>query len=409
MKSYEQLRGNEVHPYSISWVGSSTAAPEVVSGVPAPFNPTAMSRREGHPVIRSPRQLRLHPALEEIGCAGLTDEFNEAARLKDHFVPEPVLITTNGTILVGFGRWQSALFDDRREINCIEYPLSEEEALQFIISHHQPQRAWNAFVRIRLALKLEPYFQKKALDKARVSAEYGVRAGVIAILHTFNGKLEFNSHVHTMVTGGGLHGSSNTWVTSVYYNRDALMEAWRKAVIALLRAGLRAGQLRTDLATDQLEDLLTHLEKCWWSTKIQSFKNKVHFLQYAGRYVRRPPIAQRRITWIGKRTVRFWYKDKKLRRRVYVQCSLEEFIDRWSQHIQERYQHGVRNFGLFAPRALRHTLAAVFVILRQEQRPRPKPRPWADSIKRDFGHDPLLDRTGKRMKWVRRLKPKASR
>jgi hypothetical protein len=73
------------------------------------------------------------------------------------------------------------------------------------------------------------------------------------------------------------------------------------------------------------------------------------------------------------------------------------------------HQHAVRNFGLFAPRALRHTLTAVFVILRQEQRPRPRPRPWADSIKRNFGHDPLLDRTGKRMKWVRRLAPKASR
>src|SRR5882762_193779 len=58
--------------------------------------------------------------------------------------------------------------------------------------------------------------------KARVSARYGLRVGVIAILHTFNGKLEFNSHVHTMVTGGGLDGSSNIWVSSVYYERDAL-------------------------------------------------------------------------------------------------------------------------------------------------------------------------------------------
>jgi hypothetical protein len=40
---------------------------------------------------------------------------------------------------------------------------------------------------------------------------------------------------------------------------------------------------------------------------------------------------------------------------------------------------------------------------------RPKPRPWAESIKRDFGHDPLLDHTGQRMKWVRRVAPKASR
>ena len=64
--------------------------------------------------------------------------------------------------------------------------------------------------------------------------------GVIAILHTFNGRLEFNSHVHTMVTGGGLYG--DTWMSCVYYDRDPLMKAWRKAVIKLLRAALRAGQ-----------------------------------------------------------------------------------------------------------------------------------------------------------------------
>ena len=71
-------------------------------------------------------------------------------------------------------------------------------------------------------------------------------------------------------------------------------------------------------------------------------------LQYAGRYVRRPPIAQRRIIRIDKQNVVFWFKDKKLRRLVAIQCSLEDFIDLWSQHVLERYQHSVRNFGLFA-------------------------------------------------------------
>jgi hypothetical protein len=33
-----------------------------------------------------------------------------------------------------------------------------------------------------------------------------------------------------------------------------------------------------------------------------------------------------------------------------------------------------------------------FAILGQQQRARPKPRRWADSIKRDFGYDPLLDK-----------------
>jgi hypothetical protein len=132
--------------------------------------------------------------------------------------------------------------------------------------------------------------------QARTCAKYGLRVGVIAILHTFNGKLKFNPHVHTMVTGGGLRGASDVWVSRVYYDRDLLMKSWRKAVVALLRAALRAGQLRTELSVDQMDDLLTHLEKCWWSVKIQLFENKWHILQYAGRYVRRPPIAQRRIT-----------------------------------------------------------------------------------------------------------------
>jgi hypothetical protein len=245
--------------------------------------------------------------------------------------------------------------------------------------------------------------------RTQVGVRHGLRVGVIAIPHTFNGRLEFNSHVHTMVTGGGLRGSSDSWVPRVYYNHDRLMEAWRKAVIALLRAALGADLFRSELTTDQIDDLLTHLERCWWSIKIQSFKDKWHFLQYAGRYVRRPPIAQRRIIEITGRTVTFWYNDKKLRRKVYVTISLEEFISRWAQHIPDRYQHFVRSFGLFAPRTLRQTAAAIFAILEQERRPRPKLRPWALSIKRDFGWDPLRDQAGNRMKWTRRLAPKVSR
>ena len=137
-----------------------------------PFNPTARSRLEGRPGIYSPKQLRLHRALEELGWTGVIDESNDAARLNEQSVPVPILITTNGTILAGFGRWRSAVFDGRHEINCIEYPLDDDEALQFIIRHHQPQRGWNAFIRIRLALKLEPYFQQRALDNMRAGGKY---------------------------------------------------------------------------------------------------------------------------------------------------------------------------------------------------------------------------------------------
>jgi hypothetical protein len=51
--------------------------------------------------------------------------------------------------------------------------------------------------------------------QTQVAIRHGLRVGVMAILHTFNGRLEFNSHVHTMVTAGGLHESSDVWVSSV--------------------------------------------------------------------------------------------------------------------------------------------------------------------------------------------------
>jgi hypothetical protein len=235
-----------------------------------------------------------------------------------------------------------------------------------------------------------------------------VRVGVTAILHTFNGKLEFNSHVHTMVTAGGLYGESGTWVHTASYRREEFMASWRKAVIRLLRVALRAGQVASALTCEEIEAILNAQEKRWWSVKVQTFKSKEHFLKYAGRYLRRPPIAQRRITHVGDRMVRFWYMDKRLGRKVYVQCSPEEFIDRWGQHIPERYQHGVRNFGLFSPRAVRQTYDAVFAVLGQKRSPRPKRRPWAESIKRDFGRDPLLDSKGHRMVWVGRIAPRSA-
>jgi Putative transposase/Transposase zinc-binding domain len=245
--------------------------------------------------------------------------------------------------------------------------------------------------------------------QAQAAVRHGLRVGVLAILHTFNGKLEFNSHVHTMVTAGGLHDSSEVWVSSILYESEALMRSWQRAVIAILRAAAQASQLVTRIPRGQLEELLSQQEKRWWRINIQSFEDKEHFLKYAGRYTRRPPIAEHRITLITDRTVTFWYKDKKLHRKVEVQCSKEEFVERWAQHIVERYKHSVRSFGLFAPRAINQTTNAIFAVFGQQRRSRPKPLSWAWLIKHTFNRDPLLDRTGNRMKWVRRLSPKPIR
>jgi hypothetical protein len=148
----------------------SAAATEPIP--PHSFNATAMSRLEGSSVVRPPQQLRLHRALEEVGWTGETSEFNEATRRCHPSVTDPILITTNGTLLAGFGRWRAAIFDGRFEINCIEYPLSEYESLHFILTHHQSRSWWNDFIRIRLALALELDYQQKAVENMRAGGKF---------------------------------------------------------------------------------------------------------------------------------------------------------------------------------------------------------------------------------------------
>jgi hypothetical protein len=210
----------------------SSIAVELISAAPRPpqsFNPTVMNRLEGHPVICSPEQLRLHRALEELGWTGEIDELNDAARLKEQYVPEPILIATNGTILAGIGVWRLAVFERRHEIYCIEYPFSEEEALKFIISHHQPQRGWNAFIRIRLALKLEPCLQQKALDNMRAGGKYKGSANLPEAQH-----IDVRQEI-ARVAGVGARSVSNV-KTICEIAHPRLKEALRDGTLTINRA-----------------------------------------------------------------------------------------------------------------------------------------------------------------------------
>jgi Putative transposase len=198
------------------------------------------------------------------------------------------------------------------------------------ITFTMPNTLWPLFARNpRLCRKLPEIAAHVIGSYARV--RYGVEVGVMPILHTFTGKLQFNSHVHALVTAGGLQTSGSGWRLRIFFVRDLLIRAWQRLVIAILRGALEARQL--GIAHDEVERLLQREEKRHWIGHVQAFNKKEHFLRYAGRYARRPPIAQRRILTITDGFVLFWYRDKRRHRRATEQCTIEEFIDRWSQHI----------------------------------------------------------------------------
>jgi hypothetical protein len=223
-----------------------------------------------------------------------------------------------------------------------------------------PDVLWRVLHDNRALADALPVLAANAIN-ALIMAKHGLRTGGIAFLHTFNGQLEFNSHVHTMATAGW-RLSSGYWVSSVYYHPAILMRLWRHAVLELLSTALTSGKLKTEMTAEEVEAMLIKQER-WWSVKIQTLHSIKYFFQYGGRYARRPAIAQRRITYIDKQMVKFWAKDKRSREIIQIGCSLERFIDLWAQHVLRRYRHAVRYFGLFAPRAVNRMFDAIFEAL----------------------------------------------
>ena len=71
------------------------------------------------------------------------------------------------------------------------------------------------------------------------------------------------------------------------------MHMWRFTVITFLREALKSGMLASKLHPGKLKAVLAR-EYRWWSTHVDYFQSKEHFLRYAGRYARRPPIALHR-------------------------------------------------------------------------------------------------------------------
>ena len=81
--------------------------------------------------------------------------------LRVHAMREPLLVTTTGTILDGHVRWQVALVQHRSSLPCLEYDLTDEEALEFVVERHRTSSHLNDFCRIVLALPLESYFKRR--------------------------------------------------------------------------------------------------------------------------------------------------------------------------------------------------------------------------------------------------------
>src|SRR5207244_12951587 len=112
---------------------------------------------------------------------------------------------------------------------------------------------------------------------------------------SFGRHLNFNCHLHILVSEGGLRENGTHWCTRTRLDRRALMPMWRYAVITLLREAARAGVLDTDLSRPALLQLLTSQYERWWNIDIKRFRSKRQFLEIGRAHVCTPVTASSRM------------------------------------------------------------------------------------------------------------------
>ncbi len=236
-------------------------------------------------------------------------------------------------------------------------------------------------------------------------ARYGVRLLVVVVQQTFGGLLNFVPHLHIMVSAGGLHSGRNRWIHRIGFDKAELMRAWRFALIALLAEARKQNALTSNLSSEELLSMFATQYKRPWQIFINRTGSKAYLLRHDGRYIRRPPIAQHRLTRIGRDQVEYLAKDTRNQQFVSKRYTNEEFIDVLVQHVPDRGRHAMRYFGLLSPRSKAQVWDGIFVLLNQRKRQRPPRLRWRWLRVQTFGSDPLLDSCGESMHWVDRRAP----
>ena len=251
----------------------------------------------------------------------------------------------------------------------------------------------------------------------QVARDKGVLPGIFTALHTFGRDLKYNVHIHLSVTLGGLSADHSAW-KNLYFPKRKVMPQWRYGVISLLRQAYQADTLKLPPALQAQCPTLsefnawldTHYRKAWIVHFTKPSKNPRHNVNYLGRYLKRPPLAQSRLQHAqrlqlrsscpaGKPTlasrlrydgqsVVFEYLNHTTGQHQTRTDAALAFIERFVQHIPDKGFRLIRYYGFLANRVRSAFLPTVYALLDQPA-PQPLRLHWPTLLKQSFRLDPL--------------------
>ena len=113
-------------------------------------------------------ELRPHASYVRLRLTVPVSKLSALAEQGELAFREPLVITRERIVIDGYTRWELARLKGKLVLPCIEYELSDEEALRWLLQKHRRSNGMNDFCRILLALELEPCMKEKALSNQRL-------------------------------------------------------------------------------------------------------------------------------------------------------------------------------------------------------------------------------------------------
>jgi len=173
----------------------------------------------------------------------------------------------------------------------------------------------------------------------------GGKLGFIAILHTWDQRLNAHFHLHCLIPGGVLRsgGSWHSCKHAYLFNVKALSLTFRGKFIEHMTEAYRGGKLNFPGISAPLQkpDRFNQLKDSLYS------KDWVVYT-YLGRYTHRVAISNNRIVSLKDGMVTFRHKDRQKGQMLETTVTAVEFIRRFLLHSLPKRFVRIRHFGFLS-------------------------------------------------------------
>ena len=198
------------------------------------------------------------------------------------------------------------------------------------------------------------------------------KLGFIAILHTWDQRLNVHFHLHCLIPGGVLKadGSFKPLKRAYLFNVEALSEVFRGKFLHLMTQAYQDGQLRFPGICSPFEkperflELKDTLYSKKWVVYIQKpIKRPEYVLEYLARYTHRVAISNHRIISVHDGMVTFNYKNRDTNQIVSCTITAVEFIRRFLLHSLPIGFMRIRHFGFLSNRNKKENIQKIRTVL----------------------------------------------